>query len=224
MIVFSTAHQSFKGLSVPNEKSARHIDMKIILWIFYRFFQIHLRRSRIDMPKPYGVIMDFSRTHRGRCPIDMTPSLSDWYDKDPLVSRWWMTHSFRYDWWPVILIRFTDSFWIHYRDISLSYRDETTQISYGLFFRLMMGKAHIDMTQGCRIDMMMDALSLRWLVSKWCGLSYWYVSHTPIDMTPSLVSICGGKGGFCTLCYLSIGKSYFLSFWLESLKVINIIF
>jgi len=77
MIVFSTAHQSSKGLSVPNEKSARHIDMKIILWIFYRFFQIHCRRSRIDMPKPYGVIMDFSRTHRGRCPIDMTPSLSD---------------------------------------------------------------------------------------------------------------------------------------------------
>jgi len=77
MIVFSAAHQSSKGLSVPNEKSARHIDMKIILWIFYRFFQIHRRRSRIDMPKPYGVIMDFSRTHRGRCPIDMTPSLSD---------------------------------------------------------------------------------------------------------------------------------------------------
>ena len=73
MIVFSTAHQSSKGLSVPNEKSARHIDMKIILWIFYRFFQIHRRRSRIDMPKPYGVIMDFSRTHRGRSHIDMTP-------------------------------------------------------------------------------------------------------------------------------------------------------
>ena len=63
--------------------------MKIILWIFYRFFQIHRRRSRIDMPKPYGVIMDFSRTHRGRClidmttrsPIDMIRFLSDWYDE-----------------------------------------------------------------------------------------------------------------------------------------------
>lgn len=182
MIVFSAAHQSSKGLSVPNEKSARHIDMKIILWIFYRFFQIHRRRSRIGMPKPYGVIMDFSRTHRGRCPIDMTPSLSDWYDKNPLVSRWWMTHSFRYDWWPVILIRFTDSFWIHYGDISLSYRDETTQISYGLFFRLMMGKAHIDMTQGCRIDMIGCSLSYR-------DDSYWNDVRSRIDMSLTLVLI-----------------------------------
>lgn len=72
MTVRSTAHQSSKGLSVPNEKSARHIDMKNILWIFYRFFQIHRRHTRIEMPKPYGFIMDYSRTPRGRCLIDMT--------------------------------------------------------------------------------------------------------------------------------------------------------
>ena len=190
MIVLSVAHQSSKGLSIQNEKSARHIDMKIILWIFYRFFQIHRRRSRIDMPKPYGVIMDFSRTHRGRCPIDMTPSLSDWYDKDPLVSRWWMTHSFRYDWWPVILIRFTDSFWIHYGDISLSYRDETTQISYGLFLdwwwaRLILicpkAVVLIWLDARFRIEMirieMMSALVLICL-----SHSYWYDPLSRLDM------------------------------------------
>ena len=93
-----------------------------------------------------------------------------------------MTHSFRYDWWPVILIRFTDSFWIHYGDISLSYRDETTQISYGLFFRLMMGKAHIDMTQGCRIDMIGCSLSYR-------DDSYWNDVRSRIDMSLTLVLI-----------------------------------
>ena len=188
MIVFSAAHQSSKGLSVPNEKSARHIDMKIILWIFYRFFQIHRRRSRIDMPKPYGVIMDFSRTHRGRCPIDMTPSLSDWYDKDPIEMM--DDLSFQYDWWPVILIRFTDSFWIHYGDISLSYRDETTQISYGLFLdwwwaRLILiwpkAVVLIWLDARFRIEMirieMMSALVLICL-----SHSYWYDPLSRIDM------------------------------------------
>ena len=46
--------------------------MKIILWIFYRFLSDSSKTLSYRNAKPYGFLMDYSRTHRGRCLIDMT--------------------------------------------------------------------------------------------------------------------------------------------------------
>ena len=51
-----------------------------------------------------------------------------------------------------------------------------------IIFRLMMGKAHIDMTQGCRIDMIGCSLSYR-------DDSYWNDVLSRIDMSLTLVLI-----------------------------------
>lgn len=148
-------------------KNPHHIDMTIILWIIYRF----ILDSSQTLSYRYAKALWISY----RSLTDTSWPLSYWYDH-PLsyrndwptfVSRWWMTpHIDRIDdfsYWYDSQIPFgfiteispllskwkhTDFFWID--------------------FRVIVAKAHIDMTWGCRIDMMMTPLVSRW----WWPLSY----------------------------------------------------